>query len=263
MMPIFIDTKNITAQYSMSKQQVDSLLDFVIKEIGASYAKMWADEAKHALRSTRERYINSLQVIDSGRLECSIVLDYTDPMVRMIEEGAGAFDMKEGFFKSSKKKLKKGGGWYMYIPFRVATPDALGESSVFSGKMPQEVYDIAKKLEPESLNNKVITQNMLPKHLQEKGVRPAITNLQTSRAFEEYKHKTALHAGITKKKDSVTGQSSYVKFRAVSDNSDDDAFIHTGINAYNLADKAMNELEANIAYELNDAINTGLNNLGF
>lgn len=263
MLPIFFDTKQLTEDFEMPREEVDALLDIAIKEITLSFARRWEDEAKRTLSSTRNRYINSLSVVDAGRLKGAIVLDYQDPVVRMIEEGAGAFDIKTGMQRSNKRKLKQDGGWYMNIPFRVATPDALAESDVFSFQMDEETYEIAKQLDPKSETRRIITQADLPEHLSKlRTVREGVSNVSTNKTYERYVSKTSPSAGITKTIDEVTGQSRYMKFRTVSDVSDDNAFIHPGINAYNLAQQTESQFESTIDIELNDAINTAFERLG-
>ena len=188
----------------------------------------------------------------------AVVLDYTqDKVVRYIEEGVGAFDMKAGFERSSKKKLTKKGGWYLTIPFRWATPNAIGESSVFNARLPVSIHDAAKKLD-----GVAIELGDIPAKYQVKKARPSITNLGLKETFNEYKHKTNIYQGVSRRRD-TDGGSTYMSFRRVSSNSDDMSWIHTGINAYNLADDAKATLDRNFEDVCGIAIDKALDHLGY
>jgi hypothetical protein len=106
--PIAFDTRAITEQFSLNKAQVDGMMGFVVKEVTAAFAREWESQANKNLKRTRKRYIDSLSVVDEGRLSGSVVLNWAnDEMVGFLEEGVGAFDMKPNFAKSNKKKTKK------------------------------------------------------------------------------------------------------------------------------------------------------------
>lgn len=269
MIPITIDTRSLTEQFDMTSDEVEAFIDYVVKDITASYARKWESQAKENLKGTRQRYIENLKVIDTGRMTGAVVLDYSkDPVVRMVEEGASAFDMKDGFSKSDKIKTKKDGGWYLTIPFRVATPDAIGESGLFAFKMPQEVYDVVKGKEmniPVSGGGKRssgLKLDEVPSALRAPKSRAAVSNLKHE-TFDEYVHKSSSFEGLSKVQDRATGQNVYMNFRRVSDESDPNSWVHSGILAHNLSDKAMSDLESNMESELNDATNRSLSKLGF
>ena len=105
--------------------------------------------------------------------------------------------------------------------------------------MPDSVYKVAKHLVPKQQ----IKGNDLEEMDRIARARPAVSAIQESQTFLEYKHKSSIFTGITKQTDDVTGQSTYISFRRVSDNSDDNSWIHRGLNAYQLAEKAFDEFE--------------------
>lgn len=260
--PIHIDTQDLFADFSVSRRQVEDFLDVVAKEITGRIAFYWETQAKQKLKSTRSLYLQNLKVIDEGRMRGAIVLDYSKhPLVKMLEEGASPFDMKKGFEKSDKKKTKKDGGWYLHIPFRLAAPSSLGESSLFSGKMPQEVYEVVSKKPtqrpiPGGRVSKPLQLSEIPQKYRPPKVREKIS------IFSEYIHKTSIYEGLVKKKDTTTGQNIYMNFRTVSDKSDPGSWIHTGITAYNLSEKAIQSFESKGDRELSAAIDKGLTSLG-
>ena len=264
--PIEINSSDILSQYSVTDDQLQKMFDNIAKSLGVIYASKLENEASSALNSTRRRYIQNIRVIDSGRLESTVLLDYSkDPLVRMIEEGISAFDLKPYFLKSAKVKVSKSGKRYLTIPFRFSTPGSLGESEVFSGKMPDEVYDIVRKKEV-GVNGKSqgITKDelsQLPSKFQVIQTRKEVQDSQGKTLFKEYEHKSSIFQGIQKQTDKVTGQSSYHSFRRVSELSDEDSFIHTGIQARHLMQKAKQTM--NIPDEVSIQIDNELAKLGF
>lgn len=232
LVPINIDVSEFAASFDISQEEVKQFTSNIISELATEFAMHW-DKAASVLKSSRVEYKNSIYVerIDDN----SYVVGLTGWLPNAIEQGLSGFDEKMGFQSSSKKHLTKDGGWYLTIPFRHAVPGAIGESSAFTNVMPSKVYKEAKKLDTgEGLNVK-----NLPKELQEKKIRSKV--ITKSRIFEAYQHKHSIHSGIQRKKD-TTGRGTYVSFRRVSSNSDDDSWIHTGIQARNLAEKAMSTM---------------------
>lgn len=264
--PIEIDSQDILSQYSLSKEEIEGMFDNIAKSLGTVYASKLENEAINGLNSTRRRYIQNIRIIDSGKLESTVMLDYSkDPLVRMIEEGQSAFDMKVYFLRSSKVKVSKSGKRYLTIPFRFSTSGAVGESEVFSGKMPSEVYDIVRKKEV-GVNGKSqgITKNELsnlPSKFQVVSKRQEVKDSEGKMLFKEYEHKSSIYQGIQKQVDKVTGQSSYHSFRRVSELSDEDSFIHTGIQARHFMQRAKENM--NIPEEVGVQIDNELAKLGF
>jgi len=269
MISLIINTADISSQFNVTQKDIEGIVDFAVKDVTSTFARLWDNQARNNLGSTRQRYRESLQVVDEGRMQGSVILWYNDKLIPMIEEGAGAFDMKQGFANSDKKKTKADGGWYMRIPFRFATPSALGEEGIFSAKMPDEIYQLVKDKPTDIVSsmggNRSVGLGLaeIPKQFTAPNIRPSVSSLPESKTFEQYKNKSSIYEGLHKRKDSTTGQNVYMSFRTVSDTSDADAFIHTGINAYNLADKALADLESNIEFELGKSVDNALKNYGF
>lgn len=275
--PIYIDTVSILEQYSsIDKQAVDSICDNIAKTLAARYASQLEIEANNSLNQTRKRYIHAINVVDTGRLEGTVILDFSkDPLVRMIEEGAGAFDMKNKMLNSPKSKVSKNGGRYITIPFRIGTPDAVGDSDIFSSTMPQEVYEVAKN---EHLTIPTVggtrsgglAVDKLPPQFQSPAKRAEIKDSAGKTLFKEYTHKSSIYAGIIKVNDAVTGQNTYNTFRRISEElrtpeggqtgSDTDSWIHKGIEQYNLVSKALQNF--NQETEVQVALNNEFRKLG-
>jgi hypothetical protein len=206
MQPILIDTSAVVEEFSLSSTEAKGMVSYIIKNLTARYAKNWDNEAKRALRSTRSIYRTSLVVGEQGPYVGYVML--INKLPNMIESGASPFDMKSGFAGSSKKKTKAGGGWYLTVPFRFATPGALGESEAFSNIMPESVYAVAKKLagKQSSIGRGTGTGGSL-----KASEIPAPHNIPKTRAmivtkskkFEEYKHKHSIFQGMARSQKNI------------------------------------------------------------
>lgn len=266
--PIIIDTSDLMRQFSITRTQVDDVCDNVAKTLAARYAQTLEKAAQAALHQTRQRYIRNIKVIDSGRLEGTVMLDYSkDPMVKMLEEGASAFDMKQSMLSGRKVRIGKNGGRYVTVPFRWGSPNIVGDADVFSGTLPQGVYNAVRKL-PQNIpiagggmRTPGLSSSQIPTPLQNNNVRKDIVDSAGKVLFKQYEHKTSLYQGVTQQRDSATGQNRYFSFRRVSDKSDQDAFIHPGIEQYNLIQKALGEF--NQTSELSNALDQEWAKLGF
>ena len=187
-------------------------------------------------------------------------------MVKMLEEGASPFDMKAGMLASPKVKVGKNGKKYLTVPFRISTPSAIAESDVFSGSMPTEIYNIVKSkplvvaTSGGGSRSVGISLKEIPQQFQVKKTRAAIVDTKGNELFKAYQHKSSTYQGIYKQQDPATKQNSYRSFRRVSENSDADAFIHPGIERYNLIQKSLGTF--NTANEMSLLINKELEKIG-
>jgi hypothetical protein len=264
--PIYIDSSQIAEAFSIDNDTVDDICDNIAKTLAARYAQQLELEATHSLHQTKKRYIHAINVVDSGKLEGTVILDFSkDPLVRMIEEGADAFDMKKKMLASPKAKTNKSGGKYLTVPFRFGTPDAVGESDVFSSIMPDAVYEVVKSEETNistvgGNRSSGLVVDKLPVQYQKPATRKEIKDSAGKILFNAYTHKGSIYEGITKNQDAATGQNTYNSFRRVSENSDPDAWIHKGIEQYNLVSKALNNF--NQETEVQMAMNNEFQKLG-
>lgn len=264
--PIEINGSDIVSQFDVSEQQLETMFNNIAKSLAMIYVSKLENEAASELNSTKRRYIQSIRLIDSGRLEATVLLDYSkDPLIQAIEEGGNPFDMKIGFLKSSKVKVGKNGKKYITIPFRFGSTGSVSESELFISKMPQEVYDIVRKKEigSKGFSQGITSDDLLtiPDKYRIQNKREEIKDSNGSVLFKEYEHKTSIYQGIRKQSDSTTSQNSYFSFRRVSEMSDENSFIHTGIQARHLMQKAQQNM--NIPEEVSVQIDNELAKLGF
>lgn len=240
MIPIHIDTSSLTSDLFMSEEQVRDLVDYSVKQVAAAFARQWEIEAQKALTGTRQEYVRHIVTLDEGYGKGAVML--TGWLPNAIESGITAFDMKNGMLNGPKAKIGSKGQKYNIIPFRVGVPTTIGDSSQFTDTMPEPVHSVVK-VQPTQSNNKSspLKLEQLPTAYQEKEVRQAPKVIP--RKWEDYKHKSARYEGVQKITDSVTGQNRYMKFRVVSENSDPDSWIHGGIDAHNLAEAALSNID--------------------
>lgn len=258
--PINIDLKPLIERFRIDKEDIRPLVTSMLNAITQRIESQWKKEA-NSLGGTRAQYQEGIYVQK---------LDYNSAIVGLsgwlpnaIEQGISAFDMKIGFEKSNKKmitlKVDKNGntesGWYLTIPFRQAVAGSLGESQAFSNIMPPSVTKVARNLEIGAY----IKESMLPpRYKVERGLRPEVTG-RDGKVYETYEHKRSIYEGIQK---SGTAQhTGYVSFRRVSNNSDKNSWIHTGIQAHNFFEKAITN--AQLSDVRDREVDKFLDSLGF
>jgi hypothetical protein len=263
-MEVIIDLRDVSKEFALDREQAAGMVDYVVKELTAKVAENWAKIAQQRLKASRERYMKSIYVGDTGRFTGFVQLRGVFP--NMVEAGASPFDQKPGFLNSPKAKPKKNGGMYFTVPFSWGTPGA--EVDIFSNILPPSVYKIIKSKESQvsglggvALTGQALKTKELPFEFQIPSSRKAIVT--ESKTFAEYKHKTAMLAGVTRSEkiyESAT-QGKYKSFRRVSDTSDPLSWIHPGIEAQNLAEKAMDS--TNIKFEVDRKTDEYLGQIGF
>ena len=218
---------------SISSSSADDIASAVVRGVTLEIYRNWIAGAKQGLSKTRLQYTRGIQIVEEGPLKNSIVLIGT--LNNMIEKGASAFDMKIGFSRSSKA-VKTDKGWYLTIPFRFATPGAIGESEVFSNVMPKEIYEAVRKASSNKSTlggsvSKGIGLKNVPKPYDQALFRSEFSSLQTKQTFDRYVHKTSIYAGMVRNEKTYekATQGSYVTFRRASSKSDPMSWIHKGI----------------------------------
>lgn len=256
MKPIEIDLTGLKKQFGLCARDIELLTEICVNEVSAAVYGNWVALAKQNLKSTLPDYLQHLHQVDKGRLEKQIVLSGVLPT--MIENGASAFDMKEGFRKSQKAVLtvpvynKKGalvkeGGWYLTVPFRIGVPGTLGQAG-FSGAMPQEIYDLVlKQSTKESLPSSAI-----PSPYDIPSSREQINEPKSKATlYAEYTHKNSIYEGLSKNTGvyAAASQNTYGTFRRAGSNSDPLSWIHKGFRPLNLSTKAVETTDVDTIVE--------------
>lgn len=267
--PVKIEMDDLANEFSLSNRQVADIKTNIVQSLASIYYENWRAQARNNLNSTRNLYMRSLVVGQDGPFISYVAL--TGQLPNMIETGASAFDIKEGFRKSPKAKKNKQGGWYITVPFRFATPGALGENEAFSSVLPKQVYDAIRKTVSSTKTavggNKLVGGGLnaknIPSPFNQRKTRGAFTDTTTKKFFPAYTHRNSIFEGIVRNEKTYekATQGSYVSFRRASSNSDPFSWIHKGFAPKNLAQKALNATD--VSGIADNAINSSLINLGF
>lgn len=263
-MNIKLDIDDLIEEFNLPANTADVIVENAVEEVTTEIYRNWALEATQGLKSTRQGYVNGLETINNGKFARIIRLN--GQFNNMLETGASAFDMKEGFRKSNKvkfsEKIDKNGkmtsSWYLTIPFRHGVPTTLGENPAFANIMPQEVYDIIKNFSAK----RGLKKSEIPSPFDTPSSRAAIP-MPRATDIPEYTHKSSIYEGL-RKETGVYGnatQNTYVSFRRVGENSDADSWIHKGITANNFLAKAIGNVDVNLIAE--NSVDKSLNSLGY
>lgn len=235
--PVRVDITQMSNIFELSPRDSDQLIDNILTDLAGEFARELSEEAKNQLHGTRNEYLRGIYTEDINKYNKAVGLRGFLP--NAIELGIGPFDEKPGFMKSDKVKFKKDGGWYLTIPYRFATSGAIGESTVFSTPLPTSVQSAVKNKNKAGDTSGLKTSE-IPSQYRAPSTRERVV-AKDNKVFEAYQHKSSIYEGVTKS--NKQNHSQYVSFRRVSDLSDDNSWIHTGIQARNLADAAFTRLE--------------------
>ena len=244
---ITIDLNGLSGQFGLSAAQIDQLTDTCVNLVTQAIFSKWEAIAKQELHSTLPEYLHNLNIIDKGRFAKQIILTGTLP--EMVEKGASPFDLKEHFKQSryvkftvpvynrKGKMVSPGGDWSLTIPFRQGTPGIVGQAG-FANEMPQEIY----ALMVHRAANAPLNKREIPSPYDVPKSRAAIYDEQTGRVvYGEYTHKASIYEGLVKQSAAYnkTIQNTYHSFRRAGANSDPLSWIHKGIQARDLASRAV------------------------
>jgi len=244
--PIYIDLSGTIDEFFLSEQETKDLSRYVLSNISDEYMRYWEKNVDNSLHQTKTEYRQAIFTEQPD--DFTVVFGMTPRQSQlglMLEDGASEFDIKEGFSKSNKRvtKLKVnkdgslkrdkqgrtiGGGWYLTIPFRHATSEAVAESAIFSSRMPKRIEQLVKTVD------RPLTNSDLPEGYRDRRI-----------ARTGYKHKAAIYEGLHRRDISSTDKEKrggYFTFRRVSDKSDEKSWQHPGFEALKLMDKSLNEL---------------------
>lgn len=233
--PVDIDLTEFTESFILTQGEIDTLKDNVVSTLASEFMSYWEHEAVTSLKTSRSEYIRNLYMnkVDTGVYEVGLRGEFPN----MVESGVPIFDMKIGFSRSMKKKLKKDGGWYLTIPFRFSTPDAIGDSGAFSGgRLPKEVYNVASKKYKTSLSDLIGGGMKKSKALRLKEI-----PMQFRTSNVATRKQTSIYEGLERVGSKNNHQ--WMNFRRVSDKSPENSWIYPGLEARNLAEAAFSKFE--------------------
>ena len=234
MIPISIDISDTVDEFTLSESEVKYLSGYLLDKISTEFVMRWEEQIDNNLKSTRSEYKKG--IFQEQGDDNSVVIGLTSrqsTLALMIEDGSEPFDEKQGFSQSDKRKTNKKDQWYITIPFRFATSGAIGESSAFSGKLPQPIMNLVKsQTTPLTIGD----INKVPGNYGELG-----KNMTSG-----YQHKFNIYEGL-QRVEVGSGQNesrgAYMNFRRVSENSDPAAWIHPGFEARHFMEAAIEDTD--------------------
>lgn len=240
-LPINIDLGDLVEEFNLSEDQSVSLGSSIIDAVVAEYQLRWQNLISSNLHKTRNEYKRGVFIERESPLSVTFGLTNRDSAIPlMIEEGQPPFDEKEGFRNSPKRKQKQDGGWYMNIPFRHATPEAVADSGLFASIMPQRIYNEVRQLGRLSFMDLPVRESAI-------GQRKEINRLGVNKP--SYMHKAPIYQELTKVNIASTSnetRSGYFTWRRVSDASDPNSWWNGGIIPYKLMDKALEQAKIDV-----------------
>lgn len=247
--PININIQPFVQRLKLSDKHAELLALALLKGITDEVYSNWQRAVSAELKSTRQEYLNGIQIYKSGEFENTLALTGTLP--KMLENGAAAFDLKVGLLQSSKAKIGKNGKIYITVPFRHASSGAIGENPVFSNVMPRSVHALAKNLKATLSQvgggvayGGALQESSIPSPHNQRRIRATIvknTGGLTESQLTEYRHKNSIYANMYRNEKTYekATQNSYVTFRRVSEKSDTNAWIHKGLERRDFIGKAL------------------------
>jgi len=212
------ETRNLLKDFNVPYSYRRELSNMIRTRLLHETHKNIVTIANSELNSSRSQYLNGLSILPN-----KIVL--SGWLANAVEDGVGAIDLKAGFMRASNVRYKKDGGWYTTIPFRIFTPNSSNNNHtqmtwrIYRAVMAGKKYDAGQVK-----------------------TRPSFTDSLTNVSYSSYTHKSPILQGI-KKTENSSGRSSYRTFRRVSDKSDPMSWIHKGINAHRIFDRAWEKVD--------------------
>lgn len=234
MLDLVIDISDKVSEQGLSTQDVDSLTAYMLDRMVDMYTEKWEHLIDETLHTTKTEYRKAIMQVEYPDSHTAIIgmSPRESRFGFMLEEGADSFNMQEGFEKSDKRHEKKDGGWYLTIPMRHATSEAV-MNSVVGTNLPKSVQEIAKQ--------RTVTKQDLPAPFNEVKVHKIQIN---TGSIIEYEHKAPILEGLKRMEIGSNGEKrgGYYTFRRVSDKSDPNAWQHPGLEARKLMDKTLEQV---------------------
>ena len=233
--PIIIPLEGVIQEFLLDDEETKSLSRYVLRNISDEYYRKWEGLAMDTLHSTRIEYLTAMFVYSNIEGTCMTfgMSPRQSKLGFMREEGASPWDIKTGMENSQKKHMKKdGSGWYITVPFRHATSEAVAESMIFSDKMPKEVEQLVKT-------------TGRPLNLADLETVDLMYRGESRRGDVRYIHKNAIYEGLKRTDISSTNKENrggYFTFRRISDKSDPNSWSHPGFEPLKLMEKALQEV---------------------
>lgn len=253
-----------------------ALWSTLIRDIGARAHAVISDLANRRLGSTAREYLEGLHdaVYEDDETGVSARIVLTGWLPNAVEQGWNGGDMKVWLLAGRNSKPTKDGGRYNVVPFRHMQPGATGDNAPVMGsayirhfvaqddgfgergdRTAKEAATLGREIAEEFRELEPTTGH--PDTGTEWGgrLRAGVGGVGKLRPH----HKTDVYAGMVRQTKVYrrAEQSMGTTFRAVSTESDPEAWLHPGIEAHRLFDESVDEIRRD-AQELVEAALTFL-----
>jgi hypothetical protein len=237
---IQIDIESLVGDLQLTKNDLDQVRQLVVKAYVSEVYSETINLAFEKLSTARNEYISALKIVKVDDYTYDLELSGS-ALALMIESGASGFDMKTGFSKSPKRINTKT-GWYLTIPMMFRPTGANVKSGAPGQILPRKIYDLIRN-SPSSVKDTgdAIVSTLSNKDIPDRYQPGQLTSL--NKAVDAYIPKSSIYAGLNRTQDKESGGVTYNTFRRVSNNSDPKSWLHPGITAYNLMDRAVNNTD--------------------
>jgi len=248
----------VFALQALGENKLPATANAVERATGAVQQR-WIDNAKGAFHRTSGDYLqgiyDGLQYPYERDIYKGAVFN-TVPHADWVENGTPAHDMKKALFTSSQVRISAKGKRYLIIPFRHGTPSrgshegGVGQQRATLRTMPQAIYAMAKNLNrsrmisARQVNNPVNGGTAIRYSYQWGGKLSgkALEDAGLTDVGRRPHWKSSPYAGMVRfPRDKNTGQSTYVTFRVMHE--DSTGWIHPGTPPMKLAEKTAREME--------------------
>lgn len=230
-----IDLSDTAQEFHLGKGDIDALCNYTVDRVVDGFMEKWQDLVNGQLNSTRDEYKRAMYTDRPDERTAIIGLTARESRIpMMIEVGAEPFDEKIGFMNSDKKVAGIDGRWYLTIPFRHGSSEAIMEMMVPGGGV--SVIDLMKQ-------GGTVTQAMLPEPFSEAQTHRLELN---TGSIITYKHKAPIYEGMHRQSIGSTqaeNRGGYFTFRRVSDKTDPSAWIHPGFTPHLFMDKTLHDAQ--------------------
>jgi len=235
MFNVSFDISEVINEFSLQPDESKSLSNYILDRVTDEFVSKWENIVSTSLHDTKSEYLKAIYT-DRPDDNTSIIglAGRESKLAMMIETGQSAFDEKEGFANSYKKHIKKNGGWFLTIPFRHGTSEAIMEELIPHTNT--TVLDFMKQ------GNTLSSKN-LPAQYDVKDIHSLTLNTGT---VIRYQHKAPIHEGMHRRDISSTDKEKrggYFTFRRVSDKSDEQSWYHPGFEPHEFMERALSEAQ--------------------
>ena len=179
--------------------------------------------AQRNLNTTREAYVDAIRSEMSQYL-LVVNLDQDSWLANAVEQGVGAFSLKDGHLKSPKARISKAGFRYMYIPLGITKSQTTTPDNQLALNFQQRIRDVLQRPKfgmkrlKQTIDGKVSTMEEV--QVQD----PDLSGIYRVTTF------ASAQAYATGKK----GTTQFLMFRTMSDKPGTSVWEHPGIAPKNL-----------------------------